>query len=134
MISAALRRSVHERARGRCEDCFFPHDDGFAPHEIDHIYAEKYGGTSDLDNLCLAYRVCNRHKGTDLASLAPETNLITPLFHPRHDRWSAHFSLDSVVIVPLTPVGRVTVRLLQLNRADRLSERQLLLEMGLYPE
>jgi hypothetical protein len=37
------------------------------------------------------------------------------------------------MIQPLTPKGRVTVRLLQLNQASRVSERQQLIEAGYYP-
>jgi len=33
--------------------------------------------------------------------------------------------------VPLTAIGRVTIQLLQLNRKDRIEERQLLLEAGI---
>lgn len=44
------------------------------------------------------------------------------------DRWSDHFCLSGAEFTPLTPIGRVTVRLLQLNRSDRIRERQLLIE------
>jgi hypothetical protein len=33
--------------------------------------------------------------------------------------------------MPLTAIGRVTIRLLQLNRFDRVEERQLLLDAGI---
>jgi hypothetical protein len=33
--------------------------------------------------------------------------------------------------MPLTTVGQVTIRLLQLNRKDRVEERQLLLQVGI---
>lgn len=33
--------------------------------------------------------------------------------------------------MPLSPVGRVTIRLLQLNRRDRVEERQLLIQAGI---
>jgi hypothetical protein len=36
--------------------------------------------------------------------------------------------------VPLTPIGQVTVQLLQLNRRDRVEERQLLLQAGMIGE
>lgn len=133
MISAELRRSIHTHAEGRCEYCRMPDEDGFAPHEIDHIYAEKHGGATVDANLCLACWICNRHKGTDLASLDPLTGEITRLFHPRTDIWSEHFNLNGAALIPITPQGRVTVRLLQLNRQDRLAERRLLIEMDLYP-
>lgn len=33
--------------------------------------------------------------------------------------------------MPLTTVGQVTIRLLHLNRKDRVEERQLLLQVGI---
>jgi hypothetical protein len=55
------------------------------------------------------------------------------LFNPRTDRWREHFALDGVTIRPLTDIGDVTVRLLQLNHADRLLEREGLQLVGRYP-
>jgi HNH endonuclease len=102
-------------------------------HEIDHIYAEKHGGETLFINLCLCCWICNRHKGSDLTSLDPETGEITPLFHPRRDVWTEHFRLNGALIEGITPQGRVTVRLLQLNNPNRVRERQLLIAMGRYP-
>ncbi|MDX2096131.1 MAG: HNH endonuclease signature motif containing protein [Leptolyngbyaceae cyanobacterium bins.59] len=130
-ISASLRRLVYDRANGACEYCFIPEIAAFASHEIDHIVAEKHGGLTQEDNLALSCTLCNKYKGTDLASIDPETGEITPLYHPRRDCWSEHFSLTGAVFIPLTPVGRVTVRLLQLNRDDRIKERELLIKAGI---
>lgn len=47
--------------------------------------------------------------------------------------WDEHFQLDGVRIIPLTATGRVTVYLLQLNAFERIEERRLLLELGVYP-
>ena len=112
-IAVELRGHVRERADGRCEYCRVPETDTFMPHEADHIYAEKHGGETTADNLCLSCWMCNRHKGTDLTSLDPLTGDITPLFHPRNATWAEHFSLDGPYIRPLTAQARVTVRLLQ---------------------
>lgn len=59
--------------------------------------------------------------------------VLQPLFHPRRDNWHEHFRLEEAVIEPLTPTGRVTVRLLQLNQISRVNERKLLIEAGYYP-
>lgn len=130
-VPAALRRFVHERAGGCCEYCFTPEVVAFAVHEVDHIIAEKHGGLTQKDNLALSCTLCNKHKGTDLASIDSQTGEIIPLYHPRRDRWADHFRVVEAEFIPLTPVGRVTVRLLQLNRSDRIKERQLLVEAGI---
>ena len=132
-ISPAIRAKVRERANERCEYCHVPEDFTFDAHEVDHIYAEKHGGETVEANLCLSCWICNRHKGSDLTSLDPQTRQITPLFHPRDDRWADHFQLDGGIINPITPQGRVTVRLLQLNKRERVDERQLLIALGRYP-
>jgi hypothetical protein len=75
---------------------------------VDHIVAEKHRGTTTEDNLCFSCFDCNRHKGSDIASIDLDTGALTPLFYPRRDRWSEHFRLEGARIVPLTAVGRVT--------------------------
>ncbi len=130
-IPVALRRQVYERAKGCCEYCLIPDVTTFAPHEIDHIIAEKHGGLSESENLALSCTLCNKHKGSDLVSVDPETEKIVPLYHPRQDLWREHFCLSEAEFMPLTPIGRVTIRLLQLNRRDRVDERQLLLQAGM---
>jgi 5-methylcytosine-specific restriction endonuclease McrA len=130
-IPAALRRQVDERARSCCEYCLIPAIASFAPHEIDHIIAEKHGGRTELENLALSCTLCNKHKGSDLASIDPDTEKISPLYHPRQDSWREHFRLIGAEFVPLTSIGRVTIRLLQLNRRDRVEERQFLLQAGI---
>jgi len=58
---------------------------------------------------------------------------MVPLFHPRRQRWAAHFLLRGFVIEPLTPEGEVTARLLKLNLDKRVAERRLLLAIGRFP-
>jgi hypothetical protein len=122
-VPAELRRRVRERARSCCEYCRIPEGLSFAPHEVDHIVAEKHDGRSTEENLALCCTLCNRRKGSDLASIDPQTGEIVALFHPRRDRWSDHFQFDGTRVVPLTPCGRATVRLLRLNAESRLAER-----------
>jgi hypothetical protein len=129
-ISASLRRKIYDKAEGRCEYCHIHNDDSYLPHEVDHIYAEKHGGTTTEDNLCLCCMICNRYKGSDLASLDPITGEITPLFHPRKDKWDEHFHLSGAVIEPVSAQARVTIKLLQLNKPDRVLERRQLILMG----
>jgi 5-methylcytosine-specific restriction endonuclease McrA len=72
-VSAALRRSVIERAKGACEYCQLHQDFSIYTHEVDHVTATKHGGKTILENLALACLPCNRRKGSDLTSFDPET-------------------------------------------------------------
>jgi hypothetical protein len=130
-VPAALRRLVRERAGECCEYCLIPEKLTLASHWVDHVVAEKHGGQTEEGNLALSCALCNQRKGSDLTSIDPQTGQITPLFHPRRDRWLDHFRLAEGRIEPLTPTGRVTVRLLQLNHPDRIEERELMLPLGL---
>lgn len=132
-VPAELRDLVVQRADGRCEYCRFPQDVSFFTFEMEHIIAEKHGGATDADNLALACPYCNRAKGTDIASLDPVSGELTPLFNPRVQEWDHHFRLADAEIVPLTPVGRVTTSLLQLNDPNRIRERERLIAIGRYP-
>jgi hypothetical protein len=63
--------------------------------------------------------------------LLAESEAIFP--HERIQRWSDHFKLRRGVIVPLTAVGRVTEKLLQLNLGSRVEVRERLVALNAYP-
>ena len=132
-IPASVRKLVIQRARFRCEYCLVHEMYASFVHEVDHVIAKKHGGTDTLDNLAYACAQCNRFKGSDIASIDPETGFLIALFNPRTQDWQNHFSLNGFVIQPLTATGRSSVRLLQLNQIDRLLLRQELLSQGRYP-
>jgi hypothetical protein len=132
-IPATLRALVAARARDCCEYCLIPEQAAFAPHEPDHIIAEQHGGPSSADNLAFACWRCNRYKGTNIASLDPETGKREFLFNPRLHRWSDHFKLEGATIAGVSGIGRATVALLRLNSRDRLELRERLLAEGLFP-
>ena len=87
-VPAQLRRDVRERAGGCCEYCRQPEADGLFAHEVEHVIAEKHNGETISENLALACALCNKFKGTDLASIDPDSNEMVRLFHPRIDTWS----------------------------------------------
>jgi hypothetical protein len=58
--------------------------------------------------------------------------VIVEVFHPRQDAWHDHFVIRGARIVGLTPVGRVTVRLLDMNEGRRVWLRRELIEHGEY--
>jgi HNH endonuclease len=124
-VSAALRRSVVERAKGACEYCQLHQDFSIYTHEVDHVTATKHGGKTILENLALACLPCNRRKGSDLTSFDPETGEIARLFDPRSQIWSEHFTIERGRILGLTAVGRTTVALLKFNTPTAVLNRQL---------
>lgn len=133
-ISADQRRYVIERANGRCEYCLLhQRDAALFDHEVDHIIAEKHRGQTTSDNLALACFEYNRYKGSDIASIDPQTEEITPLFNPRQQVWTDHFALEGSFIAPLTAIGRVTILLLHLNAEPRVRRREGLMALGRYP-
>jgi 5-methylcytosine-specific restriction endonuclease McrA len=129
-ISAAIRERVAQRARYCCEYCRIPEDAVFAPHEPDHVIAEQHGGQTTPENLALACWRCNRRKGTNLATLDPQTGKPEFLFNPRQDRWEDHFIVEGARISGVSPVGRATAALLRFNSADRLELRERLITAG----
>ncbi len=129
----SLRKLVESRALRRCEYCLLQEADAGFPHQIDHVISRKHGGTTHADNLALACYLCNRYKGSDIASLDPRTNELVRLFHPRQDLWAEHFGIAGSVIEPLTQIGIATCRLLRLNSPARVVERQALQALDRYP-
>jgi hypothetical protein len=132
-IPDALRKQVIQRAGNCCEYCRLPKDANFFPHEIDHVVAEKHGGRTDFNNLCLSCFDCNRHKGSNIASIDPHTDEVVRLFHPRKDRWDDHFQIQGGIIEGVTVIGRVTTSLLKMNTVEQIEKRQGLIDLGLYP-
>lgn len=132
-ISAALRRLVFERAQGRCEYCRLPQVAAGHKHEPDHIIPKQHDGETSADNLALACLRCNRHKGYNVGSFDPESGALVAFYNPRIHVWAEHFELDGPLIRPLTPHGRVTVKMLRLNDPARVEERQRLIAVKLYP-
>ena len=125
-IAARLRAAVARRAGHRCEYCLIHEEDAGFRHKIDHILSRKHGDSSGIQNLAYACVLCNRHKGSDVASVNPKTGKAVRLFHPRSDQWTEHFYVDADYIEHLTEVGAATVRVLRLNDADRVLERRIL--------
>lgn len=132
-VPALVRTQVIQRARFRCEYCLVHEQYATFVHEVDHVIAKKHGGEDTPNNLAYACAQCNRFKGSDIASIDPETGDLVALFNPRTQDWQDHFQLTGFVISPVTATGRASVRLLQLNQIDRLLLRQELLSQGRYP-
>ena len=132
-ISPEIRQIVASRANFVCEYCLIDEADAYFKFQVEHIVSRKHGGSSEPENLALACVFCNRHKGSDIASLNPENGRLIRFYNPRVDRWREHFRLKGVEIEPLTEVGEATIRILQMNHDDQILERQVLSRSGRYP-
>lgn len=78
-VSAALRRLAHDRADGCCEYCLVHEDECLLPHEPDHVVAVKHRGQTVENNIAWTCFVCNRAKGSDIASIDMETGQVVSL-------------------------------------------------------
>jgi hypothetical protein len=131
-ISAELRQTIADRANQLCEYCLIAEADTFYGCQVDHIISLKHGGSSELHNLAYACALCNRAKGSDIASISTAGEL-SRFFNPRADSWAEHFRLEAATIQPLTSIGEVTARILEFNDGARIHEREEMIRFGKYP-
>lgn len=131
-MDAATTQLVRHRAGNRCEYCHLPQDFSDLRFHVEHIVPRQHRGSDHPDNLVLACPECNLHKGTNLTGIDPDTNQVTPLFHPRRDKWEDHFALVDGTITGRTPTGRTTAWLLTMNAGDNQRIRQRLVRLGLF--
>lgn len=132
-MERALIELVWRRARGRCEYCQLSQPCCPLLHEIDHVIARKHGGPTMAANLALACFACNNHKGANVAGIDARTGMIVRLFHPRRHKWERHFRWRGAELVGRTPIGRVTVAVLEINLRYRVEFRQALIDDGQFP-
>jgi hypothetical protein len=100
---------------------------------IDHIIAPKHRGPTRASNLCLACFACNNHKASNISEIDNKTKRIVPLFNPRRHKWARHFRWHGLILVGLTPIGRATVVVLEINLDYRVAFRQGLVQEGVFP-
>ena len=130
----SLRAFVRLRARRRCEYCRFHEDDlPMWSFHVEHILPRKHGGIDDPDQLAWSCHYCNLAKSSNLSGRDPETGRIVVLFNPRRQRWVRHFAWEGSYLVGLTPCGRATIAVLNINAPLRIDIRNLLIEAGLFP-
>jgi 5-methylcytosine-specific restriction endonuclease McrA len=131
-VDKAVQETVRARAGHRCEYCRFPEAHAELPFHLDHIIALQHGGPTASQNLALACCYCNRYKGPNLASIDPQSGEIVSLFHPRQQFWDDHFEWDGARLLAKSACGRATIHLLQINRADAMAVRRLLIQEGVF--
>jgi hypothetical protein len=127
----ALEVLVRSRARGVCEYCKFP----VPPFHVEHIIARKHGGPDTEENLAWSCAYCNLRKGPNLSGIDSVAGQLVRLFHPRQDRWRDHFRWRSTReprLEGLTPIGRATIAVLNMNHPIRIRSRKCLILEGLF--
>lgn len=131
-IPVDLRQLVRERANYICEYCLAFEGHSFVKFQIEHIISLKHGGLTKEDNLALSCFTCNNNKGTDIGTILDDEHFVR-FYHPRKDRWKAHFELEGHLILPKTGIGEATIKILGLNDDERLEERLAFKEVGFFP-
>jgi hypothetical protein len=131
-LRQALRAEVQDP---RCAYCQSPEKLLGMPLEVDHIRPEAAGGKTERANLCLCCRSCNGYKWQRTSAHDPQTGRRVRLFHPRQQRWSAHFgwSADGASLLGRTATGRATIVLLRMNNDLIMDLRRLWVTLGLHP-
>jgi hypothetical protein len=132
-MKTALERFVRQRASSCCEYCQLPQAFSPLPHAVDHIISRQHHGRTVAENLALACFFCNSYKGPNIAALNLQTRRMVRLFKPRTDRWSRHFAWDGPTLTGRTPIGRVTIALLEINRSEAVDLRTHLIREGSFP-
>jgi hypothetical protein len=126
-----LRDFVRNRAGRRCEYCRLRQEHFLQiTHQVEHIIPLKHRGTDAADNLALACAPCNLAKSSNLSGIDDTTGDIVTLFNPRTQDWSEHFRYQAALISGITPTGRATVAVLNMNDNERLQLRTELLLNG----
>jgi len=126
--------AVRRRAGYLCEYCRMPESMSDTPFQIDHIIARQHRGKTAFSNLALACLHCNGHKGPNLTGIDPLTRKLTRLFDPRRHKWERHFCWRGSLLQGMTPVGRTTIVVLDLNGPEILEFRRELMDEGKYFE
>jgi 5-methylcytosine-specific restriction endonuclease McrA len=116
-IPLAVETRVRAAAKERCGYCLSPQHLVMARLEIEHLVPVTKGGNDEESNLWLSCPLCNRYKGDRTLGWDSQTDAEVPLFNPRLQRWSDHFSWskDFTRIEGKTPTGRATVAALHLD-------------------
>jgi 5-methylcytosine-specific restriction endonuclease McrA len=85
-VIETIKTEVFRRANYRCEYCLINETLSFFSFHVEHIVSLKHGGKTELDNLALACPICNLNKGSDIATLLPESVELVRFFNPRLDK------------------------------------------------
>jgi hypothetical protein len=131
--SSAVREAVRRRAGYRCEYCRIVGWELQVDHVVPRSTRRRGPAAANPDadalaNLAAACAHCNRFKGDFTTGRDPLSGREVALFHPRRNRWPAHFawSHDYLRILPITEVGGATIARLRMNDPVLVRQRRLL--------
>ena len=134
-ISETLKSRIREQSSDRCGYCQSLQKYVWGTLEIEHTLPKSKGGQTIESNLWLACRPCNGYKADQIDGIDPITQNQVPLFNPRTQKWHEHFtwSDDSISILGITEIGRVTVQALQMNNTYAMTVRSAWVSVGWHP-
>lgn len=127
-IPVKLKRQVRKKFGDRCAYCQSSEALMAVTFEFEHVTPLSSGGKTAFENLCLARPTCNRRKASRQSGIDEATKERVDLFHPQNDVWRDHFRWNETAteMVALTPTGKITIDLLQMNRHQIIFARELL--------
>jgi hypothetical protein len=133
-MKRSTRKLVRARAGRRCEYCRLHESDlPLLVFHLEHVIAEKHGGDDHPRNLAWSCLHCNLAKSSNLSGRDILTGRIVVLFNPRRQRWARHFAWHGPRLRGLTPCGRATIAVLNINAPWRIELRELLAAAGRFP-
>lgn len=117
-ITDSIQQQVRQRALELCEYCHASEKWQYVLFTVDHVIPLSKNGKNTIDNLALACFHCNRRKSNNITGIDPNSGNQVTLFNPRTSLWNEHFiwSKDELIIIGLTPTGKATIEILNLNR------------------
>jgi hypothetical protein len=134
-MKESIKQAVRNRAKSCCEYCLAQEQYSADVFSIEHIIPLSKGGTNDLSNLAFSCQCCNNHKYIAIEALDLVTGLMTPLYHPRINEWSEHFTWSEGFseLIGISPTGRATITRLKMNRSGLINLRKVLVEVRQHP-
>lgn len=131
-VSTQLRIAVAARAYYCCEYCRLPELAVMLRFQVEHIISIQHGGKTVFSNLAYACPICNSRKGPNIGTVLDDEETFIRFFNPRKHNWHEHFEIQNGKILPKTPIGEGTAKILNFNDVDLVLERLELMEAGFY--
>ena len=90
-----------------------------------HVEHIDPNGSDEPGNLCLSCSSCNLSKAEATSALDSETGESFPLFNPRRQDWTEHFTWidEGIRLLGRTPTGRVFEKLFHSTLRNNLQHR-----------